>query len=714
MTLEKIFSLNHAQHYSGHYRIQQRHLLIAGYILVSDFLSQILQKFRFQKLGFRLSFYFISICIFFTLFTASALLFKQYQEDKKSNYADSRKTILALEQQLSRSLWNVDHDSTYILLEGMYRMPTIQGLRIIESLGNVYEYGDITLPPSISIPLVFNGQKMGKLEVAMNDDLFAARALEQLKIIFISSTLLISLIGFVFSYIVKKSVTQHLSYIRNAAADPNRLTSKQYMPITLPRTNYHDELSDLVDVLNESQRQVAAFAHDRESYERQLEYQANFDVLTDLPNRRHIDHHLQSEISLSIENPQDKLTLFFIDLDGFKEVNDSLGHSTGDLILQASASRLSELIKAHDGYVARFGGDEFIACFRCTTRAEAEVVASKTILAFKENFILNDTQLQLGCSIGIVMHPEDGANAEELIRKADTAMYKAKDAGRNTFAFFDQSMMHTIVLHNTIKNKLKDAIRNGDLELYFQPLINFRDRSITGFEALLRWNDAELGSVRPDLFIPIAEKSGLIFDIDIWVFEKAITQVQKWRQQFNQDFIVAINFSPTNFHHREMMTWAQQHEIFLQNLDWVELEVTERLMLDDDPMVLNGIKELMKSGLQFSIDDFGTGYSSLGYIKKFSHILAKIKIDRMFITDIMNSKSDQALVKSIITLADSLSIEVLAEGVETQAQETVLIGLGCDYAQGYYYQKPMPVHEIPLFLDEWSAQSDSQLQCQTS
>ena len=149
-------------------------------------------------------------------------------------------------------------------------------------------------------------------------------------------------------------------------------------------------------------------------------------------------------------------------------------------------------------------------------------------------------------------------------------------------------------------------------------------------------------------------------------------------------------------------------EIFLQSLDWVELEVTERLMLDDDPVVLNGIKELLKSGLQFSIDDFGTGYSSLGYIKKFSHILSKIKIDRMFITDIMNSKSDQALVKSIITLADSLSIEVLAEGVETQAQEAVLIDLGCDYAQGYYYAKPIPVSEIPEFLDKWNAQADSQ------
>ena len=664
-------------------------------------LSKIQQRFRFQKLGHRLSFYFISICVLFTLLTASALLFKQYQEDKLSVYAESKKTIQAVEQQLARSLWNVDQDSTYILLEGMYRMPSIQGLRIVESLGNRYEYGDVTQPPSLTIPLVFNGQKMGKLEVDVDDELIEESVLEQLKVILISSTLLIGLIGLVFSYIVKKAVTQHLSYIRNATADPNRLTSKQYMPITLQRANYHDEITDLVDVLNEGQRQVAEFANARESYEDQLEYQANFDVLTDLPNRRHINQHLQNEISTSQESPQDKLTLFFIDLDGFKEVNDSLGHSTGDLILQASADRLKRLIKIHEGYVARFGGDEFIACFRCKTRLEAEDVAEKTILAFKENFSLNDTQLQLGCSIGIVIYPEDGDNAEELIRKADTAMYKAKDAGRNTFAFFDQSMMHNIVLHNTIKNKLKDAIGNGDLQLHFQPLINFKTMEVTGFEALLRWNDADLGNVRPDLFIPIAEKSGLIFDIDIWVFEQAIAQVKEWRNEFKQEFIVAINFSPTNFHQRELITWSQQSEVFLQSLDWVELEVTERLMLDDDPVVFSGIKELLKSGLQFSIDDFGTGYSSLGYIKKFSHILSKIKIDRLFVSEIMNSKSDQALVKSIITLADSLSIEVLAEGVETKEQEEILVELGCDYAQGYYYAKPLPVSEISNFLSQW-------------
>tara|TARA_R110001592_G_scaffold66617_4_gene204632 strand:+ start:8422 stop:10455 length:2034 start_codon:yes stop_codon:yes gene_type:complete len=665
-------------------------------------LNRIKYGYRFKRLGNRLTFYFIVIGLLFTTATVSILLIKQYQEGYESLYAEANDTIKAVNQQLARSLWNVDQESTHILLEGVFRMPSIQGVQIIETLGNHYVYGEIAAQPSLSRPLIFNGQNMGRIDVTVKDDLITESVRDQVMFIIVNSTLMIGLIAFIFSIIVKKSITRHLAHISRETSRPKQLTSEFYQPITLSRPDYNDEISDLVSALNRGRKQVAEFAEAKKTYESQLEYQANFDMLTNLPNRRHIEHHLSNEIiNQEHASKLSKLAIFFIDLDGFKEVNDSLGHSMGDKILLESAIRLKALISEYDGYVARFGGDEFIASFRCQSREDAELVAEETILAFKENFTLNDSQLQLGCSIGVVLYPEHGENSEDLIRRADTAMYKAKEAGRNTFAFFDQSMMHNIVLHNTIKSKLKDAIANNQLTLNFQPLINLNNMAIIGFEALLRWHDDDLGNVRPDLFIPVAEKSGLIFDIDIWVFEKAIAQVQKWREQFKEDYIVAINFSPTNFHHRSLHDWTHNHEVFKQTLNWVELEVTERLMLDDDPIVLRGIKELLKSGLKFSIDDFGTGYSSLGYIKKFSHILSKIKIDRLFVSEIMNSPSDQALVKSIITLADSLNIEVLAEGIETQEQETSLTGLGCDYAQGFFYSKPLPVNEIREFITNW-------------
>ena len=670
--------------------------------MTNSLLNKIKRGYQFKRLGNRLTFYFVSIGLLFTTVTVSILLIKQYQEGYTSLYAEANDTIKAVNQQLARSLWNVDQESTHILLEGVFRMPSIQGVQIIETLGNHYIYGEMTSPPSLSRPLIFNGQNMGRIEVTVKSDLISESVQDQVMFIIINSTLMIGLIAFFFSFIVKKSVTRHLAYISHETSRPKQLTREFYQPIILDRPEYNDEISDLVSALNRGRKQVAEFAEAKKTYENQLEYQANFDMLTNLPNRRHIEHHLNNEISNQEHSSKlSKLAILFIDLDGFKEVNDSLGHSMGDRILLDSATRLKGLVAEYDGYVARFGGDEFIASFRCQSREDAELVAEKTILAFKENFTLNDSQLQLGCSIGVVLYPEHGENTEDLIRRADTAMYKAKEAGRNTFAFFDQSMMHNIVLHNTIKSKLKDAIAKDQFTLHFQPLINLKDMTIIGFEALIRWYDEDLGNVRPDLFIPVAEKAGLIFEIDVWVFEKAIAQVQKWREQLQQDFIVAINFSPTNFHHRSLLDWAHNHDVFKQTLSWVELEVTERLMLDDDPIVMRGIKELLKSGLKFSMDDFGTGYSSLGYIKKFSHILSKIKIDRLFVSEIMNSPSDQALVKSIITLADSLKIEVLAEGIETKEQEISLTGLGCDYAQGFFYSKPLPIEDIPEFVNNW-------------
>lgn len=659
--------------------------------------------FRFHKLGYRLTLYFISIGALFTVIMVSVLLYKEFLDDREAVYAEAEKTIQTVKQQLARSLWNVDQDSAKILLEGVYRQPYVKGIRVVEALGQVYEYGHLSQPAQIKANLTFNEQVMGRLEVSIDEDLIQRGVFEQFKTIFLNTMLVIGLIAFVFSIIVKRAITQHLSYIRQFTAENDSIGSKTFVPITLKRRNYVDEISDLVDALNLGRQQVVEFAIERESYEHQLQYQANYDVLTNLPNRRHIDAHLKQAMQAYEDAEQSyKLAIFFIDLDGFKEVNDSMGHSIGDKILQDSAARLSYLIDRYDGYVARFGGDEFIASFPCQTRTEAEVVAEETILTFKENFYLQDTQLQLGCSIGIVLFPDDGSSTEELIRKADTAMYKAKEAGRNTFAFFDQSMMHDIVLNNTIKNKLQDAISKEQFEIHFQPLINLKDMTITGFEALLRWEDEDLGRVGPDIFIPIAEKSGLIFNIDIWVFERAIKQVELWREQFDLPFIVSVNFSATNFHQRQIYSWINKHEIFLKPLDWVELEVTERLVLDDDPVVLRGIEQLLQTGLKFSIDDFGTGYSSLGYIKKFSHILSKIKIDRMFVNELIKNESDRALVKSIITLADSLSVEVLAEGIESRQQEEVLINLGCDYAQGYYYSRPLPINQIPDFIERWN------------
>lgn len=660
--------------------------------------------FRPVRLGDRLAWYFISIGLVFTL--AISISITEYEHIKYSEQVDkeSRETVRAVKDQLERSIWNVDEESTLILLDGLARSQSISGIRLVDEDSLDEQLGDFNSPPDFTETLQYEGQRLGTLQITVNNTYLDERFIERIKLLGISAAVFIGLFGCFLQIIVRRLVTDHISEISSATADPARMASKSYQPIMLRRPPIQDELTGLVDALNEAQKQSIDFKQARESYENQLEYQANNDALTHLPNRRHIERHLSKEMEqITKQSGAERLVIFFIDLDGFKEVNDSLGHSVGDNILQASGKRLRDLIANNkNGYVARFGGDEFIAACSCDTKSEAELIGESIIHSFREDFLHNEAQLQLGCSLGIVFFPDDGTTTEELIRKADTAMYHAKNAGRNTFAFFEQSMLQDVMLKNTIKNKLQTALNEEKLVIFYQPLINLRDMTVCGFEALLRWEDKDLGKVRPDLFIPVAEQTGLVFGIDRWVLKNASKRVKQWRNQFDSNYMLSVNFSPTNFHHRQIIPWIREELPTIEELEFVELEVTERLVLNYDNTVLTGIEEMLKLGLSFSIDDFGTGYSSLGYIKKFSHILSKIKVDRLFVHEIINHSSDRALVQSIVTLAKSLNIEVLAEGVESRRQEEVLVQLGCDYAQGYHYGKPMPEEEIPEFLEQWN------------
>jgi len=660
-------------------------------------------RLRPSKLGQRLALYSASLCLVFTLIVSVAILeYEQISHTRQIN-KESRETVRTIEKQLERSLWQVDEHGTETLLDSLVRTPSIASLLLTDEQGKTKLKGVANLPIDFTTKLSYNNQPLGTLSVSVNKTYLDDSLIERIKLLGISAAIFIGIFSCLIQVVVRRLVTDHLSTISSSTRDPRRISPKSYHPIKLSRPPINDELSDLVDALNAGQRQALDFQQARESYENQLEYQANNDALTHLPNRRHIERHLNKEMEqISKASGIEQLVIFFIDLDGFKEVNDSLGHSVGDRVLQASAIRLKDLISTNkSGYVARFGGDEFIAACSCSNKIEAEKIAESIINSFRENFAYNDAQLQLGCSLGIVFFPEHGTTTEELIRKADTAMYHAKNAGRNTFAFFEHSMLQDVMLKNTIKNKLQAALEEEKLTIHYQPLINLRDMSISGFEALLRWEDPDLGKVRPDLFIPIAEQTGLIFQLDKWVLKKAALQINKWRKQFSQPFCLSVNFSPTNFHHRQFMPWIDDELSEMQGLEWVELEVTERLVLNYDHTVIQGIENMLKLGISFSIDDFGTGYSSLGYIKKFSHILSKIKIDRLFVHEIINHSSDRALVQSIVTLAKSLNIEILAEGVESRRQEAVLVQLGCDYAQGYHYAKPLPASETPAFIEAW-------------
>jgi len=652
------------------------------------------------RIGDRLAGYFIVASLLFTVTIAFIVIEYESLKYRDQIQAESIHTVEAVKQQLERTLWNVDEESTQVLLAALAQSNAIRGAQLVRPNESILNVGIPKDTPDKTYILTYQDIILGELKVSDNDSYFNPIFQERITMLGISIALFIGVFGWFLQIIVGRLITDHLSSINRQT----KQDSPDYHPITLNRKPINDELSELVDALNDAQRKEVDFKKARESFENQLTYQAMNDPLTLLPNRRHTELHIAQAINeFSLSNTSEVLALFFIDLDGFKEVNDSFGHSVGDRVLQTTAKRLKDLLnQAPKGYISRFGGDEFIATIECGSRVEAGKWAEAIINGFRENFAHNDLNLQLSCSIGVAVFPMDGTSSEELLRKADTAMYEAKNSGRSTFAFFEASMMHDVMLKNTIKNKLQIALENNLLNLHYQPLIDLKDNSICGFEALLRWEDKDLGNVRPDLFIPIAEESGLIFEVDKWVFKTATSQAEKWREQFSYPFVMSVNFSPTNFYHRQLLPWIENEFRHTPGLELTEMEVTERLVLNFDKTVLNAIEEMMKCGVSFSIDDFGTGYSSLAYIKKFSHILSKIKIDRLFVNEIINNSSDRALIESIVTLAKSLNINVLAEGVESRRQEEVLVGLKCDYAQGYFYSKPLNVVDTETLIQSWA------------
>lgn len=659
-------------------------------------------NYVYSRIGLRLSIYAVILSLFFALISISILVYIDSKKEKQSLLDNSHQVITTVERQLAKNLWDLDNEGIKIILKGLVQLPFIDGASISSQVIDNINVGNISFPQDISRSIPFNSEEVGVLRVNINHYQLKKSLYEKYKTMAINVTALIGLMGFIFYVMVNRSLIRHITYISDMRKNTFLKKSAEYVPLSLLRKNRDDELNDLVEVLNEGRRNSIELLKARKEYQEQIEYQANFDELTGLPNRRHLYEHLENEICTYHED-MGTIVVMFIDLDGFKQVNDSMGHSVGDHVLQQCALRLQTVTDTLRGYLSRLGGDEFIICFHSFKESNFECEAKQIIHVFDEKINTQGINVKLGCSIGITTYPNDHLdNSKQLIHNADSALYKAKDLGRNTFFCFNDDIRKEMLFEREVKNKLLGAIENNSLDIYFQPLINIQKNTITGFEALLRWHDDELGWIAPDVFIPIAEKMGVIFDIDTWVFTQAVKQVDMWRDVYHEDFIVSINFSPTNFYHNKFSTWIDGNEMAtVSNMDWIELEITERLVLNNDPIVLSAIAKLRAKGIQFSIDDFGIGYSSLGYIKNFSDVLCKIKIDQIFIKEILFSDFDIAFVKSIMMLSDTLNLKVLAEGVEEKGQIELLKKLGCKYVQGFYFSKPLPADKIGRFIESW-------------
>ncbi|KTC82268.1 bifunctional diguanylate cyclase/phosphodiesterase [Legionella cherrii] len=434
----------------------------------------------------------------------------------------------------------------------------------------------------------------------------------------------------------------------------------------------------------------------RREMEQQLIQQATHDSLTELPNRVLLIDRVDQAI-LQAKKKGSMLGFLFLDLDHFKMTNDTLGHSIGDRLLQAVSNRL--LIATDDfDTVCRLGGDEFVILLQdVATEMQAQQKAEEILTSIARPIQIDQHNLKITGSIGISYFPKDGDDYESLMKSADLSMYHAKDSGRNTYRTYDKEMNMRIINRMQLDNALRDSLKRNEFHLVYQPFINLATNKIIGFEALLRWHSHILGDVPPNDFIGMAEENGLILDIGLWVLREACSQLVRWHAQGYDQLTVAVNISGRQFRQAHLSDVIEN--ILLETglpAKFLELELTESLLVDNVKHAVETMYELKDMGAKLVIDDFGTGYSSLSYLKQFP--VDKLKIDRSFISELVNRENDAAITRAIINLGHSLNLEVLAEGVETDLQREFIMQHGCDYAQGYYFAMPQKPEELSEFI----------------
>ncbi|WP_052144810.1 sensor domain-containing protein [Halalkalibacter okhensis] len=428
----------------------------------------------------------------------------------------------------------------------------------------------------------------------------------------------------------------------------------------------------------------------------EVHYMAYHDYLTGLPNRRYFEEQLENELQKAKAYHQ-KVAVFFIDIDRFKFINDTLGHDMGDQVLIKVADMLKSFV-SDKGTVARMAGDEFMM-YVSTVRDsdDAENIATSILKKMQEPIIINDYELFVTGSIGISLYPDSGEELSVLMKNSDLAMYVAKERKENSYTLFNPVMEKATFKNFSLQNELRKANYQKEFELYYQPKVSSKTRQIVGTEALIRWNHPTLGTLAPGEFIPLAEESGLIVSLGEWVFRQVCKQIRTWKSKGFPPIVVSLNFSALQMLQKGLVETVAsiltEHQV---DGKWIEIEITESLILENDGEMVNKLEALKELGIHIAIDDFGTGFSSLSYLKKYK--FNTIKLDKSFINDIHTSQDNKAIIEFIINLSNQLQMKVVAEGVEHEEQLAILQKLNCDELQGYLFSRPQP---LPQFEKLW-------------
>ncbi len=486
----------------------------------------------------------------------------------------------------------------------------------------------------------------------------------------------------------------------------NQLMQKQAAEyLRSARQSLEEKVTLRTQELHDSNRTLKQKIKENLIVEDKLKRQANYDILTGLPNRSlAIDRLGQTLVKAKREKL--KPGVVFIDLDNFKFVNDTIGHSAGDDLLKEAAVRLLDCTRESDT-VARLGGDEFLIILEDINNAsespreiDLRIVGERIIEKFSKSFLIEGQEVNVSTSIGFAVYPKDGMDGTSLMRHADAAMYRSKHDGKNTFCFFSPEMTAKAQMRMKIEAQLHHAIVRNEFSVVYQPIVEAKSSMIVKAEALLRWNNEELGMITPDVFIPVAEETGMIVNIGTWVIQVACKQIKRWRDNGWDEMSITVNVSARQFHEDSNLIEVIEAALKINDLssDAIQLELTEGVLMRENECTTTIMEALQKLGIKLLIDDYGTGYASLSYLRKYK--FDTLKIDYSYIKNVLISERDAKLVKAVIAMANSLGLTVVSEGVETPEQYKFLLDANCKYAQGYYFSPPVPAKAFEVLFQQ--------------
>jgi len=505
-------------------------------------------------------------------------------------------------------------------------------------------------------------------------------------------SIVIMLIVLIVSFIFSRSITEPIGYIVEQVNEIAQGNFGKHLDL-----NRKDELGLLTENVNAMSTDLHRYVEDLQQSKALIEYQANHDPLTGLLNRRFLQEKLSS-IMIQADENKETVSVLFIDMDRFKQVNDSYGHKKGDELLNIIAARVRNCLDSEKSMIIRQGGDEFIILLLSHDKEETKAAAERLIETLKKPYMIDGNEFYLGASIGISLYPEHTNNMDTLISYADMAMYNAKKNGGNKAIFYSEKSMHSDIDRPRLEAHLRRAIENKKIDVFYQPKIKVDTGVVFGAEALVRWTDEEFGNVSPVIFIPIAEETGFIQPLWELVMEKACEQVSKWNQTRSHPLSVSVNFSAQQFQEPDLMLETVKKILAEKNLPMhhFEIEITESILLNNSAEIVQSLQALQNQGISISIDDFGTGYSSLSYLKDLP--INTLKIDQSFIQNINEGLENTEIPEAIINLARGLHLDVIAEGVEKEHQKEFLLTKNCVLMQGYLFSKPLSSAEFEKFL----------------